>query len=106
MRGILRMARGAWLGAGLRWWGLAADAERLGMWGQGVDHQLDVLVQAHPEPLDAARDVLPLDLGGEALVLELLLDTRWRERVDPLGADETAGHDEAGQLVAGQERLV
>ena len=83
-----------------------ADAQRLGMRDQGVDDELDVLVQVHAEPLGPAVDVVPLDLGGEALVLELLLDARRGERADPVRADEAAGHDEAGQLVAGQQRLV
>ena len=78
----------------------------VGMRRQRVDDELDVLVQRHAEPLDSAVDVLALHLRGEALVLELLLDARGRERADAVGPDQAAGHDEAGQLVAGQQRLV
>ena len=51
-------------------------------------------------------DDLPVHLGGERLVLELLLDALRFQGGDALGPDQAAGDDEAGQFVAGQQALV
>ena len=76
------------------------------MRGQRIDDELDVLLQRDAEPLDARVDIFAADLRRKALVLQFLLDARWGERADAIGADEAAGHDEAGQLVAGEQGLV
>ena len=64
------------------------------------------LVQLDPELLGALVDVLPVDAGGEGRLLQLLLDRLRLERRDPVGPDEAARVDEAGELVAGEERLL
>ena len=73
---------------------------------QGIDDELDMVVEVHAQSLGTLVDVVAVDLGGKALVLEFFLDGRWRERVDAVGADHAAGHHEAGKLVAGQESFV
>ena len=78
----------------------------LGMRLQCVDDQLNLLVQIDAEPLGPLINVVAVDLGGEALVLELLLDARRSERVNAVGPNHAAGHHKACQLVAGQECLV
>jgi hypothetical protein len=65
-----------------------------------------VLVQLDPELLRALVDVLPVDAGGEGRLLQLLLDRLRLERRDPVRPDKPAGVDEAGELVAGEERLL
>ena len=61
---------------------LSGDPQLLGMWFQGVDHELDVLVEVNVQQLHPALDDLPIDLGGKRLVLEFLLDAFRFERCD------------------------
>src|SRR5207249_4313091 len=86
------------------------DPEVVGARGHRLDHNLEVLVEVETRlgaQLVCARlYVLAADGGGEARLLQLLLDRLRLEPVDALGADVRAGGDEAGELVAGEERLV
>ena len=66
----------------------------------------DVLVELDAELLGALVDVVPVDAGGERRLLQLLLHRLRLERRDPVGPHEPAGVDEAGELVAGEERLL
>src|SRR4030095_3386897 len=75
--------------------------------GQRGDHEADVLVEIHPQLFRSAVHVVTIHGAGETLVLELLLD---RARLQPgdgtAGTHESAGGDEARQLVARVETTV
>ena len=66
-----------------------------------------MLVQIDSQFGCAVDDVVAVDAAGEGLVLELLPDAGDFDIVDGFaGLDERAGGEEAGELVAGEERLV
>src|SRR6476659_1210864 len=52
---------------------LAGQPDLSGDAALGLEHGGDVLVQVHPQDLQALDDVLAQDAAGEVLVLELLL---------------------------------
>ncbi len=52
----------------------SGDAEGVGVRCQGVNDELNVFVEVRAQPFDSLIDVGAVDLGGEAFVLELLLD--------------------------------
>jgi len=60
------------------------DSQLVGMGPQGVDHELDVVGQFHPEQFHSLLDDLPIHLSRKRLVLELLLDALRLQRGDAL----------------------
>src|SRR5690348_16288410 len=82
------------------------NPQLVGMRFQGVDDELDVLVEVHAQQFNAAPDDLPIHLGSERLVLELLLYALYFKSSDALGPNKAAGDDKARQFVAGQQCLV
>jgi len=65
-----------------------------------------VLVEVDAQLLSPVAHLVAVDGGGEARLLELLLDRLGRQPVDALGAHRGTGHDEARQLVDGEQRLL
>jgi hypothetical protein len=70
------------------------------------DHEREVLVEVHAEIAGRRAQLLAIDRGGEAGLLELLLDRLRGHAVDALGADVRDGGDEPRQLVDGVEGLL
>ena len=70
------------------------------------DHVSDVVVELEAQLLGAAVDLVAVDAGCEGGLLELLPHRLRLEGLDPVGPDQPAGVDEAGELVAGEERLL
>ena len=62
--------------------------------------------EIHAQELRARAHLGAVDRRGEALVLEPLDHRARLQGGDPAGPHQAAGHDEAGDLVAGQERPV
>ena len=62
--------------------------------------------ELHADQLEALAHVVAVDAGGERLLLQLLLHRRRLQRRDAVRPHEPAGVDEAGQLVAGEQRLL
>src|SRR2546425_8764244 len=70
------------------------------------DYERDVFAEIDAEELRAQLDFFAVDAGGEFLVLELLEHARRFKHGDTIGPQPGTGDDEAGQFIAGQERLV
>src|SRR5207247_6691428 len=80
--------------------------QRLGDELHGVDLELDVLGQLHAKVGSAADHVVAVDAAGEALRLHLLQDAAGGQVGDAAGPQAGGGGDQAGQLVAGVQRLL
>jgi hypothetical protein len=65
-----------------------------------------VLVEVEPELLGARVHLVAVDAGGEGRLLQLLLDGLGLEAVQPRRSDEPDRVDEAGELVAREQRLL
>ena len=59
-----------------------------------------------PSSSAPSHDVIPIDGGGERLLFHLLADAFRLQSLNPFGAHDRAGADEAGQFVAGIECFV
>src|SRR5450759_69888 len=70
------------------------------------DHEGDVLVEVDAKLVGALVDLAAIDFGGEGGLFQLLAHRLRLERVDAVGAHQPAGVHEAGQLVAGEDRLL
>ncbi len=66
----------------------------------------DVIVEADAEAFGTVHDVVPVDSGRERRLLQFLAHRAGLERLDPVRADEPAGVDEAGELVAREQGLL
>src|SRR5581483_9103731 len=84
---------------------LAGKPELAGDRAQGGDDVPDVVVELDPELLGALVDVLAMHAGGERRLLQLLPHRLRREPVEPRRSHERTRVHEAGELVAGEERL-
>ena len=58
------------------------------------------------QQFDALMDDLPVHLGGECLVFELLLDALRSQRGDSIGTHQAAGNDRTRQFVASQQTMM
>ena len=65
-----------------------------------------MVVQLDAQLGGALRHVLPVHARGEGGLLELLAHALRLERREPLGSHGRAGADEAGELVAGVQRVL
>ena len=113
--GLVRVSCGWWttrptcsgcVGALLGRVGGGAQAELLRDRLQRGDDVRDVLVQLEPEQLRAGIDLVAVDACREGRLLQLLLHRLRLEPVEPRRPDEPARMHEAGELVAGEERLL
>jgi hypothetical protein len=68
----------------------------LGLLGERVDDELDVLALVDAQLLDAAANLLAVHLGGEGGRLQLLANGLRGHALDPGRADQGAGGHEAG----------
>src|SRR6266516_1587447 len=73
---------------------------------QRFGDERDVLVEFDAEELGAPVDVVAVDARGERRLLQLLPHRLRLERVDPVRANEPASVDEAGELIAREQRLL
>src|SRR5207302_2226419 len=72
----------------------------------GRDHGADVVVELDAELLRAAVDLVPVHAGRERRLLQLLPHRLRLEALEAGRPYEGARMDEAGELVAGEERLL
>src|ERR687898_648413 len=85
---------------------LGAEAQRPLMRPERTQHESDVFVERNSQLLGAAHHVFPADTPGKRLVLELLLDAGDFEVLETAGrTNQSAGHQEACELVDRKERL-
>src|SRR5918994_2382475 len=72
---------------------------------QSIGHELYVFIEIYAELLGAPYDVFPVHGRSEGLLFHLLADALCLHVFETFGTHEGAGHDEAGELVHGVERL-
>src|SRR4029079_7988740 len=86
--------------------GRAVELELVGTLLERRDHERQVLVEVDAERLGALAQLVAVHGRGERRRLHLLLDRLRRQSVDPGRAHVRAGHDEAGELVDREQRLL
>ena len=84
----------------------AVELEVVGVLLQRGDHEREVLVEVDAQLLGARAQLVAVDRGRERRRLHLLLDGLRRQAVDAGRAHIRAGHEEARQLVDGEQRLL
>jgi len=86
---------------------VAAEAEGVGLHAHGGDAKADVLFERDAELLRAFADVLAADAFGEGFVFQAALHGVHLEIEDALRrADVSARGEEAGELVASEQRVL
>ena len=86
---------------------VAAEAEGVGVLAHSLDAEGDVFVEGDAEFDGTVTDIVAVDTFGESLVFQFFGDGRGFEIEDAFGgADVNAGGEEAGEFVAGEERVL
>src|SRR3954464_14446186 len=73
---------------------------------QGGDDVADVVVELEPQALCARVHLVAMHTGGKRRLLQLLLDRLRLEPLEALRPYQRDSVDEAGELVAREERLL
>src|SRR4051812_10017230 len=89
-----------------RWRRVPVQLELAGALLERGDHERDVLVEVHAEVRRTRDELVAVHRRGEGRLLHLLLDRLRRQAVDALGPHVRAGHQEPGELVDREERLL
>src|SRR5262249_48482798 len=82
-------------------------AQPVGGAAEGFDTEGDVLLERHTQLLSPLEHVLAMDAASKGLVLQFAFDGVGIDLKDALaGLDQGARHQEASQLVAGEQRAL